>query len=180
MGAFLLMLLVAMFPSGNYNWDSDTDTQSSSSPRPSDYAICYLGPTHNVDGFTMASVVLSQLLIGIGFLVRIVRLHSYLSVSIVGAKRNLASEKARKLLRSIYKWCDVETFPRGLKRLFVYRPMLAVFLASRIIVDVWSSMFLEASMSTLLYWLPGPIMIPLTRPTLNRFGGSLPVLYGGY
>ena len=151
MGILVVMLLVAMVPTGNYNWGSWSDGYNPDSPdetippQPTDYAICYFTRSQDADVITFASMVISVLLIAIGFLSRVVRLHKRLSVDLVGNVRRSISESLRKKLQTVYSWCDVENSPNSLKRLLVYRPLLAVFLSLRVVLDAWSSMFLEVS-----------------------------------
>jgi hypothetical protein len=91
MGALIIMLIVALIHTGNYG------THHS----PAEYAICTfenLSPATE-DGENYASMVISVLLMGFGFLSRVVRLHETLSVSIPTAFRKYLSEHALRYLR---------------------------------------------------------------------------------
>lgn len=143
MGLFAVMLLVAMVPTGNYNFALDQ------TPSPSDYAICYFKKAKTADRATFASMVISVLLVAFGFLSRVVRLHRTLSVRVVGEIRKDVSGKLRKWLQKVYDWCDSKTSPSGLKRLLLYRPLLALFLCGRVLLDAWTSMFFEVSYTAL-------------------------------
>jgi hypothetical protein len=146
MGVLVVMLLVAMVPTGNYNWGNgltNQDWDTTILPQPSDYAICYFRRAQKADKLTFASMVISIVLVVFGFLSRVVRLHKSLSVGYVGNIRDAASKMCKAYLLKIYKWSDVEKSPNGLKRLFIYRPLLAVFLSFRVALDAWSSMFVE-------------------------------------
>jgi hypothetical protein len=133
------MLLVAIVPTGNFNWAPHS---SSLEPLPRDYAICYFWSRDpNSDSFS--SMIVSTLLVGFGFASRVVRLHRSLAVNIIGSARKASSEKIRGTLRRLYAWCDVQNSPRGLRRTFAYRPMLAIFLVARVTIDAYSSMIME-------------------------------------
>jgi hypothetical protein len=148
------MLLVAMIPTGYYNWPvadgTDGDTQG---PTPSDYAICYLHPPEAPDDLTFASMILSILLLGLGFLVRAVKLHKRLSVNIVGSVRHAVSVCFRRQLSAIYNKLNPESSPKRLARKLIYRPLLATFLILRVGTDAWTSMTVEVWI-----WLPQPCL----------------------
>jgi len=146
MGLMLTMLLAAMIPTGGYDWTDihyDSDDYPAPTPAPSDYAVCYWWPTVNNDGLTFSTMVISVLLLLLGFIQRVVRLHRVLSVSVLGSFRTFSSEKARKFLRWAYTSMGMETSGLTLKRLFLYRPLLALFLTARALLDLWNSMFIE-------------------------------------
>jgi uracil phosphoribosyltransferase len=142
----LIMLLVAMIPTGGYYW---TDpgyylfTGAYTTPAPSDYAICHLNPTENYEALTFSTMVISVLLLALGFIHRVIRMHRTLSVSVLGVFRTFCSEKARNVLRRTYTTMGMETSGLTLKRLFLWRPLLALFLTARALLDLWNSMFIE-------------------------------------
>jgi hypothetical protein len=139
----LVMLLVAMVPTGGYNWTELDYLDDDPTPAPSDYAICYLRPAKDVDELTFATMVISNVLLTLGFIYRIIRLHESLSVSVVGRARKICSEKARNLLRRTYTRMGLDTAGLTWKRLLLYRPLLALFLTARALLDLWNSMFIE-------------------------------------
>ena len=166
MGLMLIMLLVAMVPTGGYYWlyshygidGSPIPVEYrdySPTPAPSDYAICYLRPSGRKDigwallrriydgALTFWTVVISAVSLALGFIYRVVRLHRSLSISVVGRARTISSEKARDVLRWIYTKTGMETSGLTFKRLFLYRPLLALFLTARALLDFWNSMFIE-------------------------------------
>lgn len=160
MGLMLLMLLVAMIPTGGYNWPFgryhyDIDGSPTpgydidffptpTTPAPSDYAICYLRPVKDQHpAFSFSTMVVSVLLLALAFIHRVIRLHRSLSVSIVGRVRTVCSEKTRHFLRLVYTKLDMETSGLTFKRMFLYRPLLALFLTVRALLDLWNSMFIE-------------------------------------
>jgi hypothetical protein len=84
MGILLLMLPAAIIPSGNYNWDSADRAFLDLTPQPSGYAICYFKQTNDTDPVTFASMVISVLLLSLGFAFRVIRLHKSLSIDVIG------------------------------------------------------------------------------------------------
>lgn len=144
MGLMMVMLLVALIPTGGYNWAYIYyDMDGSPTPAPSDYAICYLRPAGKEERLTFSTMVISVLLLALAFIHRVIRLHRSLSVVIVGRVRTVCSEKLRHFLRLAYKKLDLETSGLTFKRVFLYRPLLALFLTVRALLDLWNSMFIE-------------------------------------
>jgi hypothetical protein len=140
----LVMLLVAMIPTGAYNWtDFYYSGDGYPTPAPSDYAICYLRPDGNDDQLTFATMVISVILLALGFIYRVIRMHESLSVTIVGRAREFCSEKARYVLRRIYTKSGMETSGLTLNRFLFYRPILALFFTGRALLDLWNSMLME-------------------------------------
>jgi len=155
MGALVVMLIVALLPTGNYNSNSD----------PAGYAICsfrQLGMIEQQTGSSFsddpvlayASMIVSVLLVGLGFVSRIVRLHRSLTIGLVVASRRYLSERGRRFLRLRYEKAKYPSDPSGssqgqsgrktiLKNLFFYRPLLGTYLAFRAVLDLWSSMIIE-------------------------------------
>lgn len=144
MGLMLLMLVVAMIPTGGYNWTNISyHGDGYPIPKPSDYAVCYLRPTGYGDQLTFSTMVISVVLLVLGFIYRVIRLHKSLSVCVVGRARTVCSEKARYVLRLVYSRIGMETSGLTFKRMFFYRPLLALFLTTRALLDLWNSMFIE-------------------------------------
>jgi hypothetical protein len=170
MGLMMVMLLVAIVPTGGYNWAGFLYSNSSYlkllellegypdrafSAAPSDYAICYLRPSGrknigwdlllSLDDGALAfwTMVISAVSLALAFIHRVVRLHRSLSISVVGRARTICSEKARDVLRWIYTKTGMKTSGLTFKRLFLYRPLLALFLTARALLDFWNSMFIE-------------------------------------
>ncbi|KAF2472365.1 uncharacterized protein BDR25DRAFT_283776 [Lindgomyces ingoldianus] len=155
MAIMLLMLLVAMVPTGNFNWRASTN--STPVPSPSDYAICYFNRAKQADNMTFGTMIFAILLLSLGFIYRIVRLHRSLSVNVVGRARRILSGRARQFLIQLYNKLDISNSGMSLRRTMAYRPFLALFLATRTIVDTWTSMFFE------ILWLLGSFIWGLTR-----------------
>lgn len=132
----VVTLLVAIIPTGNYYWTtypwapcfSPSCSWASDPSRltPSDYAICYFTPipsppsssSYYEASFHEArlSMIISVLLLGLGFAFRIVKLYKSLSVFFAGRTRKAVSERVRHLLRKLYDRCNVQASPRSLRR----------------------------------------------------------------
>jgi hypothetical protein len=157
MGALIVMLIAALLPTGKYG------TQHS----PAEYAICTfsdLSPGHyegsDIYGeeaatFNYASMIISVLLMGLGFLSRVVRLHRALSIGVLTASRRYLSERTRQILQKSHekamkhlKSGDIKHFRMVLS--FQYRPALALFISIRILLDIWSSLILEVKSKCML------------------------------
>lgn len=148
MAVLIIMLIVAIIPTGGYGWYSSSDV-----PQPHDYAICYLKPinTSATGQLSMASMVISVLLLAAGFVTRSVRLFEIISVQLVAKARASISSHLRGWLRHVYGWCCSTKSRGGLRRLFCYRPLLATFLMLRLLADVWTSMFIEVRHRTIVH-----------------------------
>lgn len=116
---------------------------------PSDFAICYFYGYNNpeTDNLAFDSTVLSMLLPGFAFMIRIVKLHKYLSVDIAGSVRRTASVWSRKCLSALYNKLILgrsrNPILHRITRRLLYRPLLAMFLTLRVSADTWSSMTVE-------------------------------------
>jgi hypothetical protein len=105
--------------------------------------------------FNYASMIISVLLMGLGFLSRVVRLHRALSIGVLTASRRYLSERTRQLLRKSHekamkhlKSGDIKHFRMVVS--FQYRPALALFISIRILLDIWSSFILEVKSKCML------------------------------
>ena len=147
MAVIIVMLVTAIVPTGNFNWfgDSfnDTTSQQQLQPPPGSHAICFYRYPVPESSEAYPSMVISTLLLILGFLNRNFKFHKRLSIDLALYLRSRLSDFVRKYLRRIYTWCDVQTTPHSLSRLLIYRPLLTIFLVSRVSLDLWSSMFLE-------------------------------------
>ncbi|KAK5037954.1 hypothetical protein LTS07_001421 [Exophiala sideris] len=184
MGLFVVMLLVAMIPTGNYEWFPGyygmpiPEELDGPGPRPSDYAICHFGEEKDTDKLAYTSMVISILLVVFGFLSRVVRLHKTISVQLVAEARKYVSARVRNWLQKVYDWCDIETSPAGLKRLLIYRPLLALFLCGRALSDAWSSMFFEVSYAALCLLGAGTELKAVLMPSVQVFWLFISFLWG--
>lgn len=132
----IVMLITAMVPTGHYDCVSG--------PRKSDYAICYFSKAPPINSTACLSMISLVLLISLGFAIRVVKLHKWSSVSLVGRSRRSMSNAMRKFLWKLYNWREAPTLPQRLAGSTLYFPALALFLALRVLLDHWSSMFFEA------------------------------------
>jgi hypothetical protein len=137
----LVMLMFALIPTGSYL--SGWRWMFNSNPAPSDYAICYLIPKRPFQVNAFGPMVISMVLLWLGFMTRAIRLHKSLSVYGVQRIREFLSKKARKLLRKLHVKCGAQSSPGTVARTLVYRPLLAAFLVLRVMLDFWSSMLVE-------------------------------------
>lgn len=143
----VVMLSLALLPTTNYKWkEQGIWSNEKLIPKLTDYAICYLKPDRRYQSqFSVLSSTISIFLISLGFLLRVIRLHHSFSSFVSGKIRKSLSVAARRLLRTVFQWCDRNGSQESLKRLLCYRPILAIFLAMRILLDLWSSMLFEVS-----------------------------------
>ena len=138
MGILLVLQISGTIPTGNYAWDF-----GSSEPLPTDFAICYIGGKKAVVKRTFASMILSILLLSVGFLSRVIRLHKVLSVDYIGKTRYLLSGELRFQLRRLHRKCVVGRSFRSAAFTILYRILLGIFILMRVVADVWTSMFFE-------------------------------------
>lgn len=92
------------------------------------------------------SMIISMLLMVFGFAFRVMKLYRALSVGFIQRVRSQISAYVRHILRVVYVWCCSNRNSPGLRRGLVYRPLLALFLTTRLLLDLWSSMLLEVSL----------------------------------
>ena len=131
MSSLVILLIVGLLPTGK-----------ASIYGPADYASCSFRNIARVKSddryesedvnFDYATMIVSILFVGFGFLTRFIKLHRSLSIG----------------LRRLYKWCldtQVKTTPTiaKIRVLLIYRPVLAIFLTMRAVLDMWSSYFIE-------------------------------------
>lgn len=88
-------------------------------------------------------MIISSLVLLLGFLTRVVRSHKTLSIHIILRLRTFPSELFRRGLLSIYGWFRIQASPRSLTSYFIYHPLLCAFLLLRLSLDVYSSMLME-------------------------------------
>jgi hypothetical protein len=144
MAIVLMLLMAALVPTGNYNW---SPYETFPTPTPSDYAICYLKWQDDGDEVTFASTVVSILILGMGFTIRIVKVIKTLSVDIFQQIRRRISNRLKTWLLFVYTRLDLNnpTMTLSIQRTLVYWPLLAIFLAIRVALDAWLSMLVEVS-----------------------------------
>lgn len=141
----IIMLITAMVPTGNYRWLETWYSYTTANPdiALSDYAICSFSKPLQTGTVTFLALIILLLLIGIGFVTRIVKLHRSLAISLVSRVRGNLSKGARKYLWTLYTWRESSTSSMRRTGKIFYIPALSLFLTLRIILDNWSSMFFE-------------------------------------
>jgi len=147
----VLLLIVAIVPTGNFNWFTDMGPETESTP--SDYVACHFVQSRSSDKITYASMVISILLLGIGFATRVVRLFEPLSVCEVNARIFLSRRIRDKILQPLFismvvKQEGATKLRHRWKQLLVYRPILVLFLTFELGVDIWNSMVFEVCMES--------------------------------
>lgn len=152
MGAMAGLLVIGLGFTGRYSWAYGIHVaEEDSGPGPLDQAICYLDVKAE-NTYTFWSMIFSVALIIMAFVSRIVKLHRTLSVTLVGRARGAVSTQLRRLLRTVYAWSNSKPAPGGLRNLLCYRPMLAIYLALRALLDGWTSMGVEVSLPLGSHW----------------------------
>ena len=148
MGLQVLLLMAGTSFTGNWTWavqdyfaEEDYFITGDRHSSFEEYAICSLH-TFPSNQLSFTSMVFSELLIALSFLVRVVKLSRSLSVGVFGRVRLLLGLYARKFLRKMYNWCNTGSL-QSLKRGIIFYPLLAGFLEARFFLDCWTSMLLE-------------------------------------
>lgn len=155
MGTLAIMSVVSLAFTANYSWTSleandhygGTDSWTEGNlrtpgPHANDYAICFLSIQPRSDAAFWSTIV-STLLILLGFVSRVVKLHPLLSAGLVGKGRAWLSALARRPLNVLFDTLCKKKPYKSLSRTLIYRPLLAGFLAGRLLLSVWSSMLME-------------------------------------
>lgn len=161
---FILVVLLSLsfLPTANYRWQY-APPNGSGRPAPQDYAICYLRPVsrlnevdddsptlfpndHSFSEHAIIAMSISVILMSVGFFSRVVKLYQSPATFLSKTVRGKISSILRKPLRIIDRSCDGSNYFQNLKRLLFYRPLLALFLTARMLVDIWDSMFFEVGL----------------------------------
>lgn len=150
MGALTTLLVVGLLSTGNPFWGDGVISLNGDNggnlPHTGAPAICYLGISDRhvgLLGLTFWTTLVSALLIGLGFVSRVVKLHRSLSVAIFGQARLWLSIRARQLLRIVFEWSYEGSSRHSLRHSLCYRPLFALFLAARFLLDGWASVAFE-------------------------------------
>lgn len=170
MGTLVLLLLVAIVRTRYFIFEyRDPPCPNVLRPTPSDYAICYfthagLPPAdmtspslerqrfeeacfdrrHDLLDTKLQYVVISVVLLGLGMLVRILRLHEGPSELFL-CVRGYISQRENKLLDRLRAWCDTASALPGLRYSLCYRPVLALAINLRSLLDFALSIAFEVS-----------------------------------
>jgi hypothetical protein len=140
MASIVIMLMVALVPTG----------LGDSFLRDGSAVICALQYASRRDrqDASFVNMVLSIVFLAIGLFMRVFKLSRRLSTGITTRIRNPFGAAAFGLLHRVHAWAHVHESPAGLKRLLVYRPLLATFLLFRLSMDIYLSMLGEVSKTT--------------------------------
>jgi hypothetical protein len=151
MGVMIVMLVTAIVPTGNFAFPYDFEDEATSGrATPSSYAVCSYGVSMPASYGSFSTMVISIILLVIGFASRIIKLHKRLSESGVWSLRKFSKETGLKFLSYVYSWSNVQQVPEGLQRRLLYRPCLTIFLFIRLLLDILSSMMFEVRFRTSL------------------------------
>jgi hypothetical protein len=112
----------------------------------SDAAICYFGLPIIGSRFPLDAwaVLVSALVIVLGFVAQVVKLHRPIS-NAFDRTRSWLSLRARKVLEFIYQQYFKDCRTQNLRLSLMYRPLLAAFLTARFLLDTLTSVFCEVS-----------------------------------
>jgi hypothetical protein len=147
-GVFVILLIVGVSFTGNYNWAFDAD--NGDHPTLSDSAICYMRPHPGMNS-AFLSMSFSILLLIFGFSSKVINHYDTFSVGVIGRARTFLARHIRRLLRIVYNWSivydrsHVSDSPRSLKLMICYLPLLSVYFTCWVLVDVWNSAIKEVS-----------------------------------
>jgi hypothetical protein len=125
-----------------YNWTSNIPGRSVS---PADQAICYLDPSFS-DGYLLANwrfrILISMIFLGFGMINRFRRLYHAPNL-ILSKGRAWVSCRVRGILMYYYGKSRANSFIACIVAVLVYRPLLALFLTVRLLMDGLTSMAFE-------------------------------------
>ena len=156
----VIMLIFALVPTAHYVWDDDRYVQ----PKPSDYAICFLnkhqdGVAEDYYDAAQQRMVLSAVFMGIGMLNRLWHLFRA-PTQIYVRLRGFFGHYTRTGLSHIRAW-TLEAYPGTyVVAAVLYRPLLAMLLSWRFLIDVISSRAFE------VWWL----ILSFSWGTMNLWG----------
>ncbi|OJJ68653.1 hypothetical protein ASPBRDRAFT_46845 [Aspergillus brasiliensis CBS 101740] len=138
MAILCVLLAISLGFTGNYGWSF----QESNKPAFTDAAICFIQikPPFQRAFFNMLS---SILLIGFSFMVRVIKLYRFLSVDVFAKARARISRWTYTCLRIVHYWSDAAAQSPSFKCMLCYYPLLAVKLSAGLLIDAWTSVFME-------------------------------------
>jgi hypothetical protein len=136
MASIVIMLMVALVPTGS----GETILRDGSA------IICaFQYPSRRVSqDASFVNMVLSIVLLAIGLFLRVFKLSRRLTTNITNRIRNPFGQAATRFLFKVHAWSKAhEPSLRELRLLLAYRPLLATFLISRLVMDLYLSMLGE-------------------------------------
>lgn len=168
MAALMILLMVALVPTARIEWPP-TDAFDNKTVilipdyqffdfAPNRYAVCSFKDMSLIDPASLASAIISMVVIFSGFIVRVIKLHRTLSDALQGVRRKV-SGKFTARLDQLHSWthdwpepCELPGSVRlrwkragmSLKRNLVYQPACATVITTRAAVDAFTSTFYEA------------------------------------
>lgn len=137
----VVMLITAIVPTADYYRNNAATNLLS------DYAICHF-KTFNPDSIGKSYTAILVLLIGLGFIIRVMRVSQSLSRNTVARARAFLSRLLRRWLTVLYEWTGNQRCVMSIVGKSIYYPVLASFLALRFLADHCSSMFFEVCQSS--------------------------------
>ena len=186
----VVMLIVALLPTGQWMWQEQRMLGQNPFPPGGAYAICFYEKL-DIESYTshitvfpkylnIMIMVLSVLLLAIGFLIRVVKLYKSVSVGFFKPVRSWLSKIALRWLRKLSKWYNTKHWFLRLARITVYRLLLIMFLLMRLILDVWTSTFLEVCIShgSDLYYLTATDLVASYCTELGSYSLDLDIKDG--
>ncbi|KAJ5107888.1 hypothetical protein N7456_004563 [Penicillium angulare] len=149
MACLATLLVIALSFTSSYSWANVAVLQgvtlSYEEATPTHAAICHMGVADfQMHLFGYLPMIFSIIMIVFGFLSRLIKLYKTVSVGFLHKTRVWLGIRARHLLCIVFNWCCTGA-GQGLKRRLLYRPLLTVYLAARLLVDAWLSMLLEVA-----------------------------------
>lgn len=161
----VIMLIVALIPTGQYAWSSDTYLygqieENDIRPQPTDYAICFFNhheATCTGDSLYVLTcaqafeasqqrMILSAIFLGVGMCNRIWHLFQ-LPTRIYNSTRAFCSSWSILVLTHMHRWNASWSLWHSAPFAFLfYHPALAVFLTVRLLVDMMTSRAFEVSL----------------------------------
>jgi hypothetical protein len=147
MVALTTMIIYALTTTSRYDWQS-YNYSGMNLVTPFDQAVCYLNPSFDAqipdDQVRRQRIVISIVFLGLGMINRIRRL-CYTPNFIVNTIRKTVSDRTRRCLMYCYGQGSADSLTACIAAVLVYRPLLAVFLMVRLLMDGLTSMAFEVS-----------------------------------
>lgn len=169
MAALMILLMVALVPTAKVEWplagvfESPVVIMNSTSVSPDQifapnrYAVCSFKGMSGVDRASLASAVISMLVIFSGFITRVIKLHRTLSGALQHV-RSVVDKEYIAMLDQLRLWTHdwpEASGPSGsvhgrwkrvvmsLGRSLIYQPACAILIATRAAIDAFTSTFYE-------------------------------------
>jgi hypothetical protein len=138
------MIIYALTTTSQSEWLSETGWDQVTD---SDQAICFRGPSFDLETFGFdikLRIIVSILFLGFGMVNRLRRLYHAPNLMVTNV-RNWTSHKARCFLKLFYGLGSADSLVDCIVAVLIYRPLLAIFLTTRLLIDGLTSMAFEVS-----------------------------------